>query len=127
MLALYEEQGVYESYAEALQGSCLVPDPWDLVTGEQRFHNAPLVMTQALKDRVYEVAASIGKLFNKTLEMLWEEPELLEFFDLTPFQKLMWMSSEGDWHGFARMDLFICSTLSSPQARTSAPARSPWP
>ena len=34
--------------------------------------------------------------------MVWEHPEWLEtFFHLTPYQKLMWFSAQGRWHGIA--------------------------
>src|SRR5262249_21693345 len=37
-------------------------------------------------------------------------PELLDqFFNFTPWQKAMWLASEGRWHGIARVDLFLCA------------------
>src|SRR5690606_22317549 len=30
-----------------------------------------------------------------------------DFFSLTPYQKLMWLASEGRWHGIARLDAFL--------------------
>ena len=39
--------------------------------------------------------------------MVWREPALLDdYYRLTPYQKLMWFSSRGAWHGIARADLF---------------------
>ena len=51
----------------------------------------------------------IGALYQELCQIVWREPELLDsFFHLPPFYKLMWLASDGDWHGFARMDLFHC-------------------
>src|SRR5262249_2969594 len=42
--------------------------------------------------------------------IVWKRPELLDsYFHLTPWQKLMWLTSGGAWHGIARADLFITS------------------
>ena len=110
-IRLAEERGEFAELADAMQATCLIPDPWSMETGHMRFHNAPLVFSPEALERIYAVAAAIGRLFHEAMTLLWEDRALLERFypGLTPFQKLMWFASEGAWHGFARMDLFLCA------------------
>ncbi|MEO1271471.1 MAG: hypothetical protein AAFX99_25540, partial [Myxococcota bacterium] len=109
-IRLVPERGPFAELADAMQATCLIPDPWSMETGHQRFHNAPLVWAPEALARVYQAAEAIGRLYHEAMTLLWEKPELVASFyrGLTPYQKLMWLSSGGVWHGFARMDLFLC-------------------
>ncbi len=104
---LLAPQGPYGDFADRLLASCLVKDPW--IDGAPRFHPAPLVLAPALRDRLYDAASRLGAAFDALVALVAAEPALLDdFFGLTPWQKLMVLGSDAWWHGFARVDLFVC-------------------
>jgi glutathionylspermidine synthase len=96
----------YEAFAEALQRTCVISDPW--IEGRERFHLEPVLLTTDTYARLCTAAESIGALYDELCEIVWERPALLdEFFCLTPYQKLMWLNAGGRWHGIARLDMFL--------------------
>lgn len=100
-------EGRYEELAETLVGNCTIFEPW--VYGVPRFHGGALVLSQDAHRRLYEAARRIGALYQQLAEIIWAEPELLDsFYALSPWQKYIWLSSGGVWHGFARLDAFLC-------------------
>lgn len=95
----------YELFARQLQESCMIGDPW--YDGHEIFHAAPMLLTRNFLSGMYQEATRVGQIFDELCRIVIAEPELLDsFFRLPPFYKLMWLASEGFWHGFARMDLF---------------------
>ncbi|MFZ9889034.1 MAG: glutathionylspermidine synthase family protein [Myxococcota bacterium] len=104
---LLPEELPYADYGRRLYESCLIGAAH--MHGKPLFHGAPLLLPEALVDRMYTEARRIGSLFEELCHIVWDEPALLDtFFHLPPFYKLMWLSSSGAWHGFARMDMFLC-------------------
>jgi glutathionylspermidine synthase len=97
----------YGALADDLLASCLVVEPW--VGATPRFYGGPLVLGPGLWDRFREAARDIGALYDELARLVWEEPGWLdEFYAFSPWQRLLWLSSGGAWHGFARLDLFVC-------------------
>lgn len=98
----------YGEFARMLYGTCIISDPW--LNGAERFRLQGLVLTQEQADDLRTAAERIGWLYHELAEVVLQHPHLLDdFFQLTPFQKAMWLASEGRWHGIARVDLFLCS------------------
>jgi glutathionylspermidine synthase len=98
----------YDLLADRLLAEGVISDPWSC--GLPRFYNAPLRAHPQWLARLYHVAAQIGYVFECASQIVWGDPSLLDnFYALMPFQKLMWLSSGGHWHGFARLDAFICA------------------
>ncbi len=98
----------YGEFARMLYATNTLSDPW--LRGKERFRLQPVVLSQEQAERLSIAAERVGALFNEVSEIVFEHPEFLEeFFGLTPFQKAMWLSSEGRWHGIARVDLFLCA------------------
>jgi glutathionylspermidine synthase len=100
------QESDYAAFAQQLYDGCIISDPW--IEGKERFRLEPVVLEPALYERLCTAAEEIAALHQELATIDWERPVLLdEFFSLTPFQKLMWLSSGGQWHGIARVDLFV--------------------
>jgi glutathionylspermidine synthase len=96
----------YAAFARELVNGCVISDPW--IEGRERFRLQPVVLSDTIWKRLSTAAEAIGSLFNELSIILWDNPHFIDdFFHLTPYQKLMWLSSGGRWHGIARLDLFI--------------------
>lgn len=95
----------YAEFAAELVASNILGDPW--IYGRERFRLEPVVLDARRHAALCASAEALAGAFEEAARLVWERPELLdEFFGLTPYQKLMWLSSEGRWHGIARLDLF---------------------
>jgi glutathionylspermidine synthase len=104
--SLRPEELEYGEYAEQLQATCLVNDPW--FESKPIYWSAPLEIQRDFVARVYREGERIGALFEELCTVVQAEPALLDsFFALPPWYKLMWLSADGWWHGFARMDMFL--------------------
>ncbi len=98
----------YSEFARMLYATGVISDPW--LGGKERFRLQPALLSQSQADRLRIAAERVGLIYHELSEVVVRHPELLDqFFNLTPWQKAMWLSSEGRWHGIARVDLFICS------------------
>ncbi|MFN7944929.1 MAG: glutathionylspermidine synthase family protein [Blastocatellia bacterium] len=98
----------YGEFARMLYGTCIISDPW--LNGAERFRLQGMVLTSEQADALRTAAERIGWLYHELAEIVFQHPHLLDdFLQLTPFQKAMWLASEGRWHGIARVDLFLCS------------------
>lgn len=98
----------YGEFARMLYSTNMVSDPW--MGGRERFRLKPVIIGQKRADDLSSVAERVGAIYHEVAEIVLAHPELLdEFFGLTPYQKAMWLASEGRWHGIARVDLFICT------------------
>lgn len=98
----------YGEFARMLYGTQIISDPW--LAGEERFRLAPALLAEDRYGALCEAAERIGDLYQELTRIVLSRPELLDdFYRLTPWQKAMWLASEGRWHGIARVDLFSCS------------------
>jgi glutathionylspermidine synthase len=95
----------YAAFAEALQRTNRISDPW--LDGKERFRIEPMLLAQRDYSRLQEAARRIGALYDELCQIILETPSYLDFFDLSPYQRLMWFASGGEWHGIARLDLFL--------------------
>ncbi len=95
----------YLEFAKRLRATNILSDPW--VEGEPRFREEAVVLADFDRRALFRAAEDIGALYNEVCRICFQEPRLLdEFFGMTPFQKLMWLSSAPAWHGIARADVF---------------------
>lgn len=98
----------YGEFARLLYATCVISDPW--LNGKERFRLQGVVLDGPQAEELFTAAERVGYLYHEVAQVVGERPELLEeFFGLTPFQKAMWLASEGRWHGIARVDLFACT------------------
>ncbi len=96
----------YDAFAKKILASEIILDPW--IFGAPRFRQDPIVVEAAQARELAKVAEDIVQTFHEGALLVSESPELLEeFFNLTPAQKTMWLSSEPFWHGLARADVFV--------------------
>ncbi|HEX9000121.1 MAG TPA: glutathionylspermidine synthase family protein [Blastocatellia bacterium] len=101
-------QLTYGEFAQMLYATNIISDPW--MGGRERFRLQPVVLSQEQAEQLAIVAERVGAIYHEVSEIVLDRPELLdEFFELTPFQKMMWLASGGRWHGIARVDLFFCT------------------
>src|SRR5499426_780084 len=97
----------YGDFARMLYATGVISDPW--LGGKERFRLRPALLSQSQAERLRTTAERVGLIYHELSEIVIRHPELLDqFFNLTPWQKAMWLASEGRWHGIARVDLFIC-------------------
>jgi glutathionylspermidine synthase len=97
----------YTDFARALYETGVISDPW--FDGSERFGLRGVVLTEGQARALMETAERITYLHQELVEILLENPALLEeYYHLTPCQQLMWETSGGLWHGMARADLFFC-------------------
>lgn len=96
----------YAAFAQELYDTNIISDPW--LEGQERFRLEPVVLDEGLYARIKEAGEAIARAYDELARIVWERPELLDsYFSLTPYQKLMWLASEGRWHGIARLDIFL--------------------
>ena len=97
---------LYADLAARLTATGIVSDPW--LDGRPRFRQQPLLLTPTVDAALREAAEAIGVVHDEVARLCLEDPALLdEFFQLTPFQRLMWQASAPAWHGLARADVFL--------------------
>jgi glutathionylspermidine synthase len=97
----------YGDFARMLYATGVLSDPW--LGGKERFRVRPALISESQAERLRAAAERVGLIYHELSEIVIRHPELLDqFFNLTPWQKAMWLASEGRWHGIARVDLFIC-------------------
>jgi glutathionylspermidine synthase len=97
----------YDQFARLLYGTGVLSDPW--LQGKERFRLQGAVLSRERAERLRVAAERVGQIYHELTEIVLERPQLLDqFFNFTPWQKAMWLASEGRWHGIARVDLFIC-------------------
>lgn len=97
----------YGEFARMLYATNIISDPW--LGGAERFRLQGVVLTHEQALKLSEAAERVGAIYHELTEVVRRQPHLIDdFFGLTPYQKAMWLASEGYWHGIARVDLFIC-------------------
>ncbi|ETW97959.1 MAG: hypothetical protein ETSY1_20680 [Candidatus Entotheonella factor] len=102
-----EDFPAYERFARQLQATGILSDAW--VDGRPRFRLQGVVLSLVQARALKRAAERVGAIYQELIDLLWAHPEWLDtFFCLTPYQKLMWLSAQGRWHGIARADLFLC-------------------
>jgi glutathionylspermidine synthase len=98
----------YTDFARQLQETGVLSDPW--IDGTPRFRLQGVVLSPAQARALRLAAERLGAVYQELIDLVWDQPQWLDtFFHLTPYQKLMWWSAQGRWHGIARADLFICA------------------
>lgn len=98
----------YDEFARQLYATGILSDPW--LEGKERFRLEGVVIAEQLARTLGTIAERVCYLHDEVVEAVRRNPGLLDtFFGLTPWQKAMWMVSEGRWHGIARVDLFLCA------------------
>jgi glutathionylspermidine synthase len=98
----------YADFARAIYETGVISDPW--FDGTERFGMRGIVLERAEARALLEAAERVTYLHQELIEILLETPQLLtRFYQLTPYQQMMWEAAGGLWHGMARADLFICA------------------
>ena len=96
----------YEAFARRILETGILTDPW--VDGAPRFREEPVVLSSAEQRALYDAAEGVAAVYDELCQLVAERPALLDaFFELTPWQKAMWLSSAPLWHAMARADLFF--------------------
>jgi glutathionylspermidine synthase len=96
----------YGAFAETLRATGFLSDPW--IDGEPRFRAEPVLLSAGEWSGLCHAAEAMAAVHNELCLLCQREPELLdELFGLSPYQKLMWLSSAPSWHGIARADAFL--------------------
>lgn len=96
----------YAGFAETLQGTGILSDPW--LSGRRRFRSKPVVLTAAALQEMEEAAEAVALAHHHVALAAAREPALLDtFFGLSPWQKLMALAAGPHWHGIARADVFL--------------------
>ncbi len=97
---------LYRSLASRLQAGGIVSDPW--IDGRPRFRARPVVLDAAQHRALTSAAEELSAAYHHLALLCAAEPDTIApFFQLTPFQRLMWETSAPDWHGIARADVFL--------------------
>jgi len=97
----------YAPFAARLQQELGYAAPW--VDGRPAVRSSPIVVSASLWAELRRAAEAMAGAFDEVVRRLVAEPELFEvWMQPTPHQRLMWLASGGLWHGFARIDLFLC-------------------
>src|SRR5262249_56009732 len=118
----------YVDFARMLYATGVLSDPW--LGGKERFRLQPALLSQSQAERLRTAAERVGQVYHELSEIVVRRPELLDqFFNLTPWQKAMWLASEGRWHGIARVDLFICADghVRACEMNSDTPSAQPQP
>lgn len=98
----------YVDFARQLQATGVLTDPWR--DGLPRFRLRGVCLSPAQARALRLAAERIGAAYQELVKLVWDHPGWLDtYFHLTPYQKLMWLSAQGRWHGIARADLFVCA------------------
>jgi hypothetical protein len=100
------DAGAYHEFAERLQASGVIADPW--VDGKPRFRAEPLLVRAGERDALYHAAEAVAAVLDEMCRIVAGDPGLLDdFFGLTQYQKLLWLAQAPHWHGIARADVFF--------------------
>ncbi len=95
-----------KEYAKIILSSPYLHTPW--VNSVQHFSLDPFSFPQNELLRLQQAAEAIGEVYEELRTILINNPADIEsYFSLTPYQQFLWMSSLGEWHGIARLDMFI--------------------
>ncbi|MFQ3582090.1 MAG: glutathionylspermidine synthase family protein [Chloracidobacterium sp.] len=98
----------YADFAHAVYATGVLSDPW--LWGEPRFRLQGAIISPSLANQLAEAAEAVTYLHQALVEILLDKPEFIaSFYQLTPFQRMMWQAAGGMWHGMARADLFLCA------------------
>jgi glutathionylspermidine synthase len=114
---------VYGEFARSIYATGVLSDPW--MGGRERFRLQAAELGADQSEALEAAAERVGLIYHELANIVLRHPELLDrFFNLTPWQKAMWLASEGRWHGIARVDLFICNdgSLSACEMNSDTPS-----
>jgi glutathionylspermidine synthase len=100
-----EPDGYLALAAELCAGGVL-SDPW--LDGKPRFRARPIVLAAAVDAALRRAAEAVTAAYHEAALLLAADAALVErFYQLTPFQRVMWEASAPEWHGLARADVFL--------------------
>jgi glutathionylspermidine synthase len=94
----------YDAFAREVKKSGIITDPW--IDGKPRLREEPIVLEKKRARELAKVAEDVAAVYDEMARLVFDAPELADFFSLTPFQIAMWRSSAPLWHGMARADVF---------------------
>jgi hypothetical protein len=98
----------YPEFARQVQATGILSDAW--IDGVPRFRLQGVVLQPSLARALRLAVERIGAVYQELIDLIWDHPDWLDtYFHLTPYQKLMWFSAQGRWHGISRADLFRCT------------------
>lgn len=98
----------YAAFVAQLQDTGILWDAW--IDGVPRFRQHGVVLSPAQARALRLAVQRVGAVYQELADLVWDHPEWLDtYFHLTPYQKLMWLSAQGRWHGIARADVFLCA------------------
>ena len=98
----------YPEFARQVQATGMLSDAW--IDGAPRFRLQGVVLPPSLARALRLAVERIGAVYQELIDLTWDHPDWLDtYFHLTPYQKLMWFSAQGRWHGISRADLFMCT------------------
>ncbi|MEJ7615895.1 MAG: hypothetical protein WKF30_02715 [Pyrinomonadaceae bacterium] len=96
----------YAEFARAIYETGVLSDPW--LDGNERFELQGAVLAPRRAQALAQAAERVAYVHQELVQVLLREPTLFtDFYHLTPYQRAMWESAGGLWHGMARADLFI--------------------
>ncbi|MEZ6038133.1 MAG: glutathionylspermidine synthase family protein [Planctomycetota bacterium] len=95
----------YAELAQAMVAEGRLSDPW--LDGAERFRVEPLRLSSSRWRALQQAAEAVAMVHDELATIVHGEPRLLaEFFDLTPWQQMLWQLAAPEWHGMARADVF---------------------
>jgi glutathionylspermidine synthase len=96
----------YASFAERLQASGYITDPW--LDGQPRFRAQPVVLSKDQHHTLCKTGEDLALVIEEAIQLLCEDPDqLAAFVPMMPAQQAMWQHAAGAWHGLARADVFF--------------------
>jgi glutathionylspermidine synthase len=98
----------YAELAARIVSTGVLPDPW--LDGKPRFATAPLLLDAATFGQLSAAAEAMCALHEEAVRLCRAEPAIVDrFYAWSPWQRRMWESCGGAWHGLARADVFLTS------------------
>lgn len=95
----------YAAMAQAMLREGRLNDPW--FDGDERFCREPLRLSADRWLQLCRAAEAVAMVHDELATIVHHAPQLLaEFFDLTPWQQMLWQVAAPEWHGIARADVF---------------------
>ena len=96
----------YGEFARLVYNTAILSDPW--LNGSERFRVRGMLLSEDDARRLLEAAEKVAYLHHELADIVRSNPRYLDdFFGMTPYQRAMWLASDGRWQGIARVDLFI--------------------
>jgi glutathionylspermidine synthase len=75
--------------------------------GTPRIQHDAVVLPASELRRIHDAAGRLAAVYDELAALVVRSPELLDYFELSPAQRMMWHTSGGAWRGVARADVFL--------------------